>query len=102
MKITDEMIAEDEKRWHARDVMTELVYCSTYMEDHKYMTNLNIRFYAYIMRRAYEMLKSRIPQIPSIKENAYGVKFYKCPNCGRSFDNGKVAYCDRCGQAVKW
>lgn len=57
MKFTEEMIAEDEKRWGARDVVTELGYCGKYMRDRKDMTNLDIRFYAYIMRKAHEMLK---------------------------------------------
>jgi len=57
MKFTKEMINEDEKRWHARDVVTELGYCGNYMCDRKDMTNIDIRFYAYIMRKAYYMLK---------------------------------------------
>lgn len=57
MRFTDEMIAEDEKRWHARDVVTELGYCGEYMRDRKNMTNDDIRFYAYIMRKACRMLK---------------------------------------------
>lgn len=57
MRFTDEMIAEDEKRWHARDVVTELGYCGEYMRDRKDMTNDDIRFYAYIMRKACRMLK---------------------------------------------
>ena len=57
MRFTDEMIAEDEKRWHTRDVVTELGYCGEYMRDRKDMTNDDIRFYAYIMRKACRMLK---------------------------------------------
>ena len=62
MRITDEMIAEDEKRWHARDIVTELGYCSAYMRDRKYITNLDIRFYAYLMRKAREMLEAQKPK----------------------------------------
>lgn len=61
MIITEEMRAEDEKRWHARDVVTELGYCGKYMRDRKDMTNLDIRFYAYIMRKAHGMLKAQEP-----------------------------------------
>jgi hypothetical protein len=34
--------------------------------------------------------------------NSYGHKFYYCPNCGRWFEFRKLAYCDQCGQKVKW
>lgn len=56
MKITEEMIAEDEQRWHARDVITELGYCGKYMRDRRDMRNDDIRFYAYLMRKARKML----------------------------------------------
>ena len=68
MKITPEMIAEDELRWHARDVITELGYCGNAMRDRKDMTNLDIRFYAYIMRKAHEMLKAREPRVMTLEE----------------------------------
>ena len=68
MRFTEEMIAEDEKRWHARDVVIELGYCSTYMRNRKDMTNLDIRFYAYIMRRAHEMLKRQEPRVMTLEE----------------------------------
>lgn len=68
MRITDEMIAEDEKRWHARDVVMELDYCSTYMCDRKDITNLDIRFYAYIMRKARDLLKAQEPRVLTLDE----------------------------------
>ena len=66
MNFTEEMLAEDEKRWHARDVVTELGYCGKYMRDRKDMTNLDIRFYAYIMRKAHDMLKAQEPRVMSL------------------------------------
>lgn len=68
MKITPEMMVEDEKRWHDRDVITELGYCGNCMRDRKNMTNLDIRFYAYIMRKAHEMLKAREPRVMTLEE----------------------------------
>lgn len=68
MRITDEMIAEDEKRWHARDILMELGYCSTYMRDRKDITNLDIRFYAYIMRKARDLLKVQEPRVITWQE----------------------------------
>lgn len=110
------MIAEDEKRWHARDVVMELGYCSTYMRDRKDITNLDIRFYAYIMRKAREMLEAQKPRTPHytilryiVEGNEVSVEHPECPKC---FENGLVlwdaeiergaAYCKRCGQAVRW
>lgn len=72
MMFTEEMRAEDEKRWHARDVVTELGYCGKYMRDRKDMTNLDIRFYAYIMRKAHEMLKAQEPRVVKISELTSG------------------------------
>lgn len=105
MRITDDMIAEDEKRWHARDVVIELGYCSNYMRDRKDMTNLDIRFYAYIMRKARDLLKAQEPVKPLIlvKDAALsnGAK-YLCGKCGGSFFHQKVNFCPWCGKAVKW
>lgn len=68
MMFTDYMRAEDEKRWHARDVVTELGYCGNHMRDRKDMTNLDIRFYAYIMRKAHEMLKAQKPRLLTVDD----------------------------------
>lgn len=68
MKITEDMISEDEKRWHARDIITELGYCGNFMRDRKDMRNIDIRFYAYIMRKAYTMLKDQERRIDDLEE----------------------------------
>lgn len=70
MKITEEMIAEDEKRWGLRDVVMELGYCGNNMCNSNSMTNLDIRFYAYIMRKAHEMLKAQEPRVMTQEEVA--------------------------------
>jgi len=102
MRFSKEMIAEDEKRWHARDVVTELGYCSTYMRDRKDMTNLDIRFYAYIMRKAHEMLKAQKPIPASIKDSDGGAThWYVCGSCQAPIQSGDN-YCHECGKAVKW
>lgn len=56
-----------------------------------------------------ELEKAQEPKPPIITENAYGWKFYHCPKCGREFYGdrlhgrmNKTAFCDKCGQAVKW
>jgi len=68
MNITPEMKVEDEKRWYARDVITELSYCGNYMRDRKDMTNLDIRFYAYLMRKAHDMLKDQEPRVMTLDQ----------------------------------
>ena len=57
------MLTEDEKRWHARDVVTELGYCGNYMRDRKDMKNIDIRFYAYIMRKAIKYQSDRLDEL---------------------------------------
>lgn len=58
---------------------------------------------------ALALLKAQEPKPPIITENAYGWKFYHCPSCGREFYGDRLhgrmnnaAFCDKCGQAVKW
>lgn len=100
MRFTPEMIAEDEKRWHARDVVIELGYCSNYMRDRKDMTNLDIRFYAYIMRKAREMLEAQKPVAPH--RNYKYLSDFWC-QCGWHLGRGgSVKYCANCGREVKW
>lgn len=71
MMITEEMIAEDEKRWHARNIVAELGYCGKYIRHRKNITNDDIRFYAYIMRKAYYLLKEQEWNV--LTEDADGV-----------------------------
>jgi len=94
MKFTKEMIAEDEKRWHSRDIKVELGYCSNYMRDRKDMTNLDIRFYAYIMRKALELLKAQ----ESIANEPHGqwVKVYGYATPG----GDPVWRCSECGKGI--
>ena len=49
------------------------------------------------------LLKEQEAEQPIVHENSYGWKFYYCPKCKQEFyQNRKQAYCDKCGQAVKW
>ena len=59
MMLTEEMIAEDEKRWNDRNIVAELGYCGKNIRHRKNITNDDIRFYAYIMRKAHAMLKEQ-------------------------------------------
>ena len=100
MNFTEEMINEDEKRWHARDVVTELGYCGNYMRDRKDMKNTDIRFYAYIMRKAYYMLKEQ-EAVPVIQREVMHMLVWCCGSCGVAITDGDK-FCRMCGKKVKW
>lgn len=104
MKFTEEMINEDEKCWHARDIVTELGYCGNYMRDRKIMTNRDIRFYAYIMRKAHYMLKEQEPIEPTSYMDGL-VQRFACGKCGKHLlyaTWGRDNFCSKCGREIKW
>lgn len=100
MKITPEMMAEDERRWGTRDVITELGYCGNCMRDRKNMTNLDIRFYAYLMRKAHDMLKAREPRVMTLEEVIHSKDWiwyqWKNTHCGWAV----AVNCD--GKWIEW
>lgn len=58
-----------------------------------------------LKREALELLEKQVPKLVKVTKNTYNYEFYDCPNCGRGFEltyYKKPAYCDKCGQAVKW
>lgn len=56
-----------------------------------------------VLKDILDLLKEKEPKPPIVHENSYGWKFYYCPNCEKEFyQNRKQAYCEKCGQAVKW
>jgi hypothetical protein len=48
------------------------------------------------------LLKEQEPKKPIASEDPNSFRRYNCPKCGRWFEFYKPAYCDKCGQAVKW
>lgn len=51
---------------------------------------------------ALALLKEQEPKKPIASEDSNSFRRYNCPKCGRWFEFYKPAYCDKCGQAVKW
>lgn len=68
MILTEELIAKDEKRWNDRNIVAELRYCGKNVCHRKSITNDDIRFYAYIMRKAYDLLKEQEAIINELEE----------------------------------
>lgn len=116
MRLTDETIQEDDKRFKRQNLLAEFNYCGKYVPHRKSITNDDIRFYAWLCRSAYALLKEQEavePHYTTLRYFANGkevaVQHPECPRCiknglvlfGAEIEKGQ-AYCKRCGQAMKW
>lgn len=57
------------------------------------------------IREMIKILEKREPKLITITTNAYGTKFYHCPNCNKTFYGSWALYkdhCYNCGQALEW
>lgn len=59
MRLTDEMIQEDDKRFKRQNLLAEFNYCGKEVPKRKSITNDDIRFYAWLCRSAYALLKEQ-------------------------------------------
>lgn len=59
MRLTDEMIQEDDKRFKRQNLLAEFNYCGKEVPKRKSITNDDIRFYAWLCRSAYTLLKEQ-------------------------------------------
>ena len=100
MMITEEMITKDEKRWNDRNIIAELGYCGMNILHRKNITNDDIRFYAYIMRKAHAMLKDQ-EAVPVVQREIAHLLFWCCGSCGVAITDGDK-FCRMCGRPVKW
>ncbi len=57
MILTEEQINADNKRWEERDIKQELYYLSNAVPNRVSITNDDLRFYAYIARKALGMIE---------------------------------------------
>lgn len=72
MRLTEEQLIEDDERWHARNVIHELEYCSRYIRDRRDITNLDLHFYMWLFRNALKMITApKLIMCKDCKMNPY-------------------------------
>ena len=106
MRLTEEMIQEDDTRFKMHNLLAEFYYCGKDVPKRTSITNDNIRFYAWLCRSAYTLLKEQQPKtVLDIADSIEGIEVGKCPRCERTILNKKsdpTWFCKYCGQKVKW
>lgn len=55
--IKPDIQALDDEVWRNRDVKAELAYCGTFIRHRKSITNMDLRFYAWLFRAALRMIE---------------------------------------------
>ena len=111
MRLTDEMIKQDNKKFAHHNAVTELKYMGVNTPHRKSITNDDIRFYAWLCRMSMELLDSKVPKkVYEVENDFTGLPVTHCPKCnialpmylyGRGYD-GELQFCPYCGQAVTW
>jgi hypothetical protein len=103
MRLTDEMIQEDDKRFKRQDLLAEFNYCGKEVPKRKSITNDDIRFYAWLCRSAYTLLKEQEPKYAQNIGQQISCLSGLCPSCGKMLNSTcNENFCGRCGQEVKW
>ena len=60
--IKPDVQAFDDKVWKSRNVKAELAYCGTHISHRKSITNLDLRFYAWLFRAALRRIEELEPK----------------------------------------
>lgn len=68
MRLTDEMISQDDQRFLHHNVRSELKYCGKEITNRKSITNDNIRFQAWLCRRADEIIEEQRNKISDLMD----------------------------------
>lgn len=107
MRLTDEQIKQDDNKYHTRNVVKELKYCSNYFRDRRDITNLDIRFYMWLLRHSLELIENNTGTEKRGRWNEWvderwGGTYYSCSECGSEaiVSRGKVQlteFCPYCG-----
>lgn len=108
MRLTDEQVMQDNKRFANCNALAELKYCGWDIPHRKSITNDEIHFYAWLCRSAVALLKEQEAKTGYWIESAGDDK---CSVCGATYsdlypDYQHTHYCPNCGakmieQAVK-
>lgn len=109
MRLTEEQLLEDDERWHARNVIHELEYCSRYIKDRRDITNLDLHFYMWLFRNALKMITAPkhgkfIGTEYDGYEDGHPVYYeWKCSECGCVFEEEEPTYnyCPNCGAQME-
>ena len=102
MRLTDEQVMQDNKRFANCNALAELKYCGWDIPHRKSITNDEIHFYAWLCRSAVDLLKEQEAVKPEVEVLNEIDRLYRCQRCHKHFFYEKQKYCDQCGQAVKW
>ena len=111
MRLTDEQVMQDNKRFANLKVLAELKYCGWDIPHRKSITNDEIHFYAWLCRSAVALLKEQEAKWIEYPEclaydGAYSDSHIVCSACKHVFsimDNctEEFDYCPHCGAKMK-
>ena len=68
MRLTEEMISQDDKRFSHYNTCTELKYCGKETKHRKSITNDDIHFQAWLCRRADEIIEEQRNKISDLMD----------------------------------
>ena len=77
MRLTGEMIQEDDKRFKRKNLLAEFNYCGKEVPKRNSITNDDIRFYAWLCRSAYALLKEQEKQL----KDPDRINVTRCKDC---------------------
>ena len=102
MRLTDEQVMQDNKRFANCNALAELKYCGWDIPHRKSITNDEIHFYAWLCRSAVDLLKERDAVLPIPYHRSDGTIFkYECRKCRTKIFNGDL-FCRHCGRPILW
>lgn len=105
MRLTDEMVELDDRKYRDRNVLVELKYMGREIKHRKTVTNDDLRFMAWLYRSALNLQKDQEAVEPTVSslETHDGLCswWYQCGKCKMPIDHGD-RFCRHCGKKVKW
>lgn len=100
MRLTDEQVMQDNKRFANCNALAELKYCGWDIPHRKSITNDEIHFYAWLCRSAVALLKEQEAVKPKEADNPEESE-YCCGICGYPLWLDEL-YCAHCGRRIEW